>query len=201
MKNNRMTFVAAMIPAGVALNWVANYVVEALKIPLFLNNMGSIITAIVLGPIWGMVTGLLTNTILALTVRWTYFPFTVVGWVILLLAYMFFRMGWFRKVYLVIIGGAIDGVIASAASAVVATYVFGGFTGNTIDIFTAGLMAAGQKVFSASFLANLGPTVVDKAIQFWLVWIILKYFPNKYLPNAKEIKSLLTARSLEIGEE
>lgn len=186
--------IAAMIPAGIALNWVANYIVEALKIPLFLNNMGSIINAIVLGPWWGVLTAALTNIILALTVRWTYIPFMITGFVIALVAYWFFKLGWFKNFFLLLLGGAIDGALATVTSSIISTYVFGGFTGNTIDIFTAGLLATGRNLLTSTFLSNLIPTVIDKVIQFYLVWVILRSFPNRYLPNAKEIKAGLGAK-------
>ncbi|MYL34381.1 ECF transporter S component [Pontibacillus yanchengensis] len=183
------SFIVAMIPAGIALNWVANSIVEMLKLPLFLNNIGTVLNAIVIGPVWGAVTALMTNVILALIVRWTYIPFALVGMVVAFLAYFFFKKGWYQKGWKVIVSGAVTGVVASAIATVISVYVFGGFSGHTVDVLTAGLIASGQEIFNAAFIANMPGTMADKILTFWIVWMILKMFPVRYLPNAKEIKN------------
>ena len=189
MLRKNKSFIVAMIPAGIALNWVANSIVEMLKLPLFLNNIGTVLNAIVLGPVWGAVTAIMTNVILALIVRWTYLPFALVGVVVAFLSYFFFRKGWYKKSWKVITSGAITGIVASAVATVISVYVFGGFSGHTMDVLTAGLIASGQKIFNAAFMATLPGTIVDKVLTFWIVWMILKMFPVRFLPNAKEIKS------------
>lgn len=187
------SFIVAMIPAGIALNWVANSIVEMLKLPLFLNNIGTVLNAIVIGPIWGAVTALMTNVILALVVRWTYLPFALVGMLVAFLGYYAFKKGWFQKTWKVIVSGAITGVIASALATVISVYVFGGFSGHTVDVLTAGLIATGQKIFSAAFIANMPGTMADKILTFWIVWMILKIFPARYLPNSKDIREKIGA--------
>ncbi|MHB1650949.1 MAG: hypothetical protein ACYCVD_00540 [Desulfitobacteriaceae bacterium] len=188
---NLSTFIVAMIPAGIALNWVANSIVEMLRLPIFLNNIGTVLNAIVLGPLWGMATAALTNIILALTVRWTYIPFMLVGMAVALMANFAFRQGWFKKLWTVLVAGTVTGAIVSVFSTVISVYVFGGFSGAGNDVITAGLVAAGQKIFTAAFLSNLPTTALDKLLTFWIVWMILKIFPVRYLPNASEIRAKL----------
>lgn len=188
-KKGLSTFAVAMIPAGIALNWVANSIVEMIRLPIFLNNIGTVLNSIVLGPIFGMATAALTNTILGLTVRWTYFPFMLVGMFTAFLAYLFFKWGWFKKVWQVVLAGAITGSLGSVISTIISVYAFGGFSGAGSDVFTAGLVAAGQKIFTASFIANLPTTALDKMLTFWIVWMILRIFPVRYLPNASEIRA------------
>ncbi|WP_052158788.1 hypothetical protein [Halobacillus sp. BBL2006] len=187
MKKNS-SFIVAMIPAGIALNWVANSIVEMLKLPLFLNNIGTVLNAIVLGPLWGGATALMTNVILALIVRWTYLPFAVVGIFVAFLAHFFYKKGWFKKGWKVITSGAVTGLLASAVATVISVYVFGGFSGHTVDVLTAGLIASGQQIFNAAFIANIPGTMADKILTFWIVWMILKIFPVRFLPNAKDIR-------------
>ena len=187
------SFVVAMIPAGIALNWVANSIVEMLKLPLFLNNIGTVLNSIVLGPIWGGITALMTNVILALIVRWTYLPFALVGILVASLAYFFFKKGWFKKTWMVIVAGAITGLVSSVLATVISVYAFGGFSGHTVDVLTAGLIASGQQIFNATFIANIPGTVADKVLTFYIVWMILKIFPVRFLPNAKDIREKIGA--------
>jgi energy-coupling factor transport system substrate-specific component len=190
MKRNS-SFIVAMIPAGIALNWVANSIVEMLKLPIFLNNIGTVLNAIVLGPFWGVVTALMTNTILGLIVRWTYVPFALVGALVGFLAYIFFKKGWYTKLWKVLAAGAITGTVGSVLATFISVYVFGGFSGHANDVITAGLIAGGKQIFSAAFISNLPTTIIDKVLTFWIVWTILKIFPIRYLPNATEIREKL----------
>ncbi|WLD93578.1 ECF transporter S component [Alkalihalobacillus sp. AL-G] len=190
-KKMNSSFFVAMIPAGIALNWVANSIVELLKLPLFLNNIGTVLNAIVLGPIWGVVTALLTNTVLGLIVRWTYFPFALVGMFVAYLSYLFYKKGWFNKFWKVLVAGAITGALGAVIATFISVFVFGGFSGHTNDVITAGLIATGQSIFSSAFIANMPTTMLDKILTFYIVWGILKIFPARYLPNAKEIREKL----------
>jgi energy-coupling factor transport system substrate-specific component len=185
------SFIIAMIPAGVALNWVANSIVEMLKLPIFLNNIGTVLNSIVLGPVWGIVTALMTNTILGLVVRWTYVPFALVGAIVAYLAYFFFKKGWYKKIWKVIAAGAITGAVGAVVATLISVYVFGGFSGHANDVITAGLIAAGQQILSATFIANLPTTIIDKVLTFWIVYMILKIFPVRFLPNASELRKKL----------
>ncbi|MCP3027917.1 hypothetical protein [Halobacillus sp. A5] len=195
------SFIIAMIPAGIALNWVANSIVEMLKLPLFLNNIGTVLNAIVLGPVWGAATALMTNVILALIVRWTYLPFALVGMFVAFLAYFFYKKGWFKKTWKVLAAGAIVGLLASVLSTVISVYAFGGFSGHTVDVLTAGMIASGQEIFNAAFIANIPGTVADKVLTLWIVWVILKSFPVRFLPNAKDIREKIGMTNTKKNKE
>ena len=55
------TFVVTLIPAAAALSIAASYVAVALGLPIYLDAIGTCVIAIVLGPWWGALTGVLTN--------------------------------------------------------------------------------------------------------------------------------------------
>lgn len=188
------TFAAAAIPAGVALNVVANTIIKATGLPLYLNNIGTIFNTIVLGPILGMLTALLTNVVISLTTTWVYFAYTMVGMVVGLAAFGFFKKGYLKSMKGIIICGAIIGVIATTMSAVVTAFFFGGAQQGLAAVLVAGLIATGQSVFSASFIATLPGEIVDKIIALWAAVQILKMMPNRLLPNADYIKTQLEPR-------
>ncbi|MBX3028807.1 MAG: hypothetical protein KF809_01475 [Chloroflexi bacterium] len=91
-----------LIPIAIALNIVLGQAVAAaLKIPVYLDSIGTILVGVLAGPIPGALTGLLANLL------WTYVipppfqsayaaPFAVVAAVIGLLAGVFGAMGWMR---------------------------------------------------------------------------------------------------------
>jgi energy-coupling factor transport system substrate-specific component len=91
-----------LMPVAMALNIVlGTAVASALKIPIYLDSIGTILVAALAGPLAGAATGFLSNVI------WTYLapppfgspfavPFAVVAVVIGLLAGTFARWGWLR---------------------------------------------------------------------------------------------------------
>jgi energy-coupling factor transport system substrate-specific component len=96
------TRTVVLMPVAMALNIVlGTAVASALKIPIYLDSIGTIVVAALAGPLAGAVTGLLTNLV------WTYLapppfgspfaaPFALVAFVIGLLAGTFARWGWLR---------------------------------------------------------------------------------------------------------
>ncbi len=91
-----------LMPVAMALNIVlGTAVASALKIPIYLDSVGTILVAALAGPLAGAATGFLSNVI------WTYLapppfsspfavPFAVVAVVVGLLAGSFARWGWLR---------------------------------------------------------------------------------------------------------
>jgi energy-coupling factor transport system substrate-specific component len=91
-----------LMPVAMALNIVlGTAVASALKIPIYLDSIGTILVAALAGPLAGAATGFLSNVV------WTYLapppfgspfamPFAVVAVVVGLLAGTFARWGWLR---------------------------------------------------------------------------------------------------------
>ena len=52
-----------LIPIGVAVNVVGGNLASLLKLPMYLDTIGTIFTGIIAGPWVGAVTGLLTNIV------------------------------------------------------------------------------------------------------------------------------------------
>jgi energy-coupling factor transport system substrate-specific component len=92
-----------LIPIAIAINIVLGQTVgSVLKIPLYLDSIGTILVGVLAGPIPGLVTGLLTNLI------WTYVlppplqspyaaPFAIVAAEIGFLSGVFGQIGFFRS--------------------------------------------------------------------------------------------------------
>lgn len=111
-----------LIPIAIAINIILGQTVASvLKVPIYLDSIGTVLVAVLAGPIPGLLTGLLANLI------WTYVlpaplnspyaaPFAIVAAEIGLVAGLFAMGGFFRSRPLtpwpqLIMGGAIVGVI------------------------------------------------------------------------------------------
>lgn len=96
------TITLALIPVAIVINIVVGDIVAALKLPLYMDSIGTMIVAVLAGPIAGAATGVLTNLI------WSLLPapvgsqyawaFAGTAFFIGLLTGLFANLGWFKKV-------------------------------------------------------------------------------------------------------
>src|SRR5512142_1642315 len=95
------TRVMVLMPVAIAINIVLGYTVQTvLKLPIYLDSIGTILVGVLAGPIAGALTGVLANLI------WQYAPgigggtigpFAVTAGVIGLLAGLWGRLGVYRS--------------------------------------------------------------------------------------------------------
>ncbi len=67
MKNKNVGLIIFLIPIGVAVNFVGGQLAVLLKLPLFLDTIGTFTMAAIAGPVAGLAVGLLTCLSIAIT--------------------------------------------------------------------------------------------------------------------------------------
>ncbi len=85
-----------LIVIAIAINMIGGQLISMLKLPIFLDSIGTLISAVLLGPLIGMLTGLLTNLLWGLLTDPIAAAFAPVAMVIGLVAGWLARAGWFR---------------------------------------------------------------------------------------------------------
>lgn len=169
-----------LIPAAVGINYIGKAFAEFLKLPLWLDSIGTILAGMLSGPIVGAVCGAINNIIYGLTISPVSFIYgltsVAIGLVVGALAYN----GWIKN-----IGRAVLlGIIASIVSAVVSTPInigfWGGQTGNVWgDAVYASLIAKSFPTFIASFIDEFVVDFPDKIATVVIAYLIFKGLPEK----------------------
>src|SRR5512135_253591 len=146
-KRNFPIIVLALIPVAIAINIAIGQLIVVLKLPVYLDSIGTVLVGLLAGPWAGLVTGALSNLIWGLSgLNPAYAPFFYVAGVIGLLAGIFGNLGWAKKLWLWLLAGLITGVVAAVISAPTSAIIYGGVTGAGTDLIVAGLRAAGASV-------------------------------------------------------
>ena len=161
------TRTVVLMPIAIALNIVLGAAVaNALKIPIYLDSIGTILVGALAGPLPGALTGLLANLL------WTYVlpppvqnapaaAFAIVAAVIGLLAGIFGRLGFLRPrpdraLGELLIGGA----IALGLVAALAVYAYSRFYVDSVELFQPGaapvFTVLGWAVIAIAVAAALG---------------------------------------------
>lgn len=184
MENLRKEFSTitwVLIPVGIALNIAIGQLIFVLKVPLYMDSIGTVLVGILAGPLAGALTGLVANIIWGFLGNIIYVPFAAVAAVIGLMAGIFAAAGWFRSWWQVTVAGLITGLVAAVLSAPIAAYVFGGVTGSGTDVLVAMFRDMGLGIVMANAAQGVFSDPLDKAVTFLVVWLVVRALPGRLL--------------------
>lgn len=175
MKNR--TFPVVFSGVCIAVNLVLGTVVQSLKVPLlFLDTLGTILGAVLLGPFFGGVIGLLTNIIQGMLTNPRDIPFAAVNVAIGLIVGVIARryvFGWATA----LATGLVLAVVAPLIGTPIAVWIYGGLTGGGSDLIFLWLLKSGQKIFTAAFIPRIAGNLVDKVACALLAAAIIRCLP------------------------
>lgn len=169
-----------LVPVGVSLSVVGYQLSTILKLPIFVDQIGTMLVSMIAGPWVGLVTGLLGNVVNGM-LNPISMAFAFVSMALGLVCGFLSRWRWFTNVVGVVIGCAIMNVVTATVAAVVSTFLFGGVTGAGTDLVTAAFLAAGQAIWTSVLSTNLITGTFNTVINFALTWIIVRRIPNRFL--------------------
>lgn len=189
-----------LILAGVMINVFGARLVISLNLPLYLDNIGSILTAALGGPIPGMVAAF-TSNYLGYFGEPSAIMFGILTVTIACVAAELSQNGLLRKIKgyfllwltTVIIGGAIGSVMG--------WYLYGKTVGGTIAApYVSWLCKHGLTGFKAQFLGDIFLDLTDKGITVLVTAIVLNFFPKK-LRNTLPLSYIYNCTDDELEKE
>ncbi|MBZ9935737.1 ECF transporter S component [Mesorhizobium sp. BR1-1-16] len=172
-----------LMAAAVVINIIGGQIAHFLKLPLYLDSIGTILVAILGGPLAGGITGLVTNLVWGLILNPVAAAFAPVALVIGVVAGLLARAGWFRTWWQATISGAIVAVPSTIVAVPIIVYMFGGVTGGGPDFAAAYLLAVGQSLVQSVAFSNLGINIIDKAVTALIAWIVASRLPLRLTSN------------------
>jgi energy-coupling factor transport system substrate-specific component len=175
------TLTWVLIPVAVAINVAIGQLILLLKLPLYLDSIGTVLVGVLSGGLAGALTGFVSNVVWGFLGNVIYVPFAAVAAGIGLLAGFFADVGWFKSWWKTAIGGLVTGMVAAILSAPIAAFVFGGVTGSGTDAVVALFRGLGLDVLGANMAQGVTSDPIDKAISFLVVWLILRALPMRFL--------------------
>lgn len=172
-----------LVPIGIGINVVGGVLVNVLRLPLFLDVIGTILVAVLAGPWVGALTGALTNTVLGLVSRPSLIPFALVNLAIGLVAGYMARGGWFKTYWKVAVTGIAIMLTAIFTSAPISAFLFGGVTGSGVDVLRAYFIATGSSILEATLQESFVFEPIDKLASVFIAFFIARNIPQRYRPG------------------
>lgn len=182
---NRKVYVVAFCGICVAMNIVLGIVTSALGIPLYLDTLGTVLSAAIIGPVPGIIVGALSNIITGLMYSVSDIPFCLVNMAVGLIVGLVAKKFKFTIVSAVITGLVLS-FVCPAIGTPIGIYVYGGLNGSASDVLVMSLVQAGNDIFQASFLRNVASNLIDKVGTCIVGWALIKAIPMRFLENLKK---------------
>ncbi len=180
-----LTYVAAVVPVAAALNIVGGYINTVLKLPIFLDMIGTMVTAVILGPWWGALVGAITNIVNSFISGPISLPFAVVNVVGALVWGYANIWGWMKKTWSFFLVNVLVATICSIFAVPIYVFIFGGATGHFSDVMTAAFLAMGQNLLVSVFSSNILVSLADKIISGFVGLAIIEALPENLTQDAK----------------
>ncbi|WP_297244952.1 ECF transporter S component [uncultured Brachyspira sp.] len=183
MKNKIIYDITIMI-IGILVNIIMGHLVIILKIPfLFMDSVGTILTAVTLGPIYSAVVGIATNFILSMTIDYVNLHFAIVNVVIGLTAGVIVRKHDFSKIKVSIISGIIIGLISAIVSLPIVIIAAKGVTNKPIDNFIQLIQNSGKSFIISVTITTISSAIIDKLLSSIMVTFAIKHIPFLKIEN------------------
>src|SRR5215217_5884434 len=176
---NTMTWV--LIPVAIAINIAIGQIVVLLKLPVYLDSIGTVLVAVICGPWAGALTGALSNTIWGLAIDPNALPWWPVAFFIGLVAGLCANAGLFKSWWKVVVTGFLVALTAATVSTPIGVYLFGGITASGSSFITAYLLQTGQGVLQAVFSTSFLVEPVDKITTSMLAFAIVQGLSKRLL--------------------
>ena len=172
--NNDLKYNILIVFIGIVINFALTFIVLLFKIPfLFLDSVGTILSAVILGPIHGAIVGILTNLIISIYIIYSHLNFAIVNALIGIIIGIISKKFNFG-IITAIISGIIIGILSPLIGTPISIILSDGFTGTTIDSFIKSLNENGFGFFHASFLMRLLTNILDKVLSCFIVYVAIR---------------------------
>lgn len=156
---------------AIAINIVIGNIVATFQIPfLFLDTIGTLFIALIFGPIYGLSVGVATNLLAPILLgNFAFSPFVIVSAAVGLVSGFMFKKMKFKVSSMAIIGLVIAFISAFIGSWI-KLIVFGGYSGELLDVAFAFLTNSGFNDYISTFIPRFLYNVVDKILSCYIIY-------------------------------
>jgi energy-coupling factor transport system substrate-specific component len=176
MRRNNPVYLMTFCAIAIAVNIVLGIVTSLLKLPFYLDTLGTILTAVMIGSLPGAIVGALTNTITGFIYSMRDIPFALVSIAVALIAGFIAKQFKFNLIT-AIVTGLILSIVAPLIGTPIGIALYGGLTGTVSDVIVMALKNAGASLFTASFVTKIGNNLIDKVGTCLVAYLLIISLP------------------------
>lgn len=166
----------------IALNMVGANIALMLKLPLYLDSMGTVLAAAVFGPVGGLLTGGVTAVLNGMTDLYAlfYLPVQLLTGIVAGLLYRHVKPGTWRSNWWLALVISLPGTVVSTLITVI---LFHGITSSGSSMLVQVLLGTGISKVAAVFLVQIATDYLDRFITVYVVALVYRALRAR-LPQA-----------------
>lgn len=188
LENEKMkklsVFKECVIALGIVINVLGAFIAMTLRLPVYLDSVGTICISAFFGPIPGMICGVLGSLLSGALFDVYSFYYAPVQLLTGLCAGLLFRTRWLsgRRLPLGTLGVALPTAISSA---VITAFVFGGLTSSGSSYIVQLLTKLGAPLTFSCFIVQILTDYADELIGVCIVTFVMAVMPREMLRQLK----------------
>lgn len=167
-----------LIALAIVINIVGSYIALGLHLPIYLDSMGTIMTAILLGPFYGLFPGVLSALITGMTSDIYALYYMPVGIVLGVMTGFVFQKNKSNKLF---VKSFCISVPASLISACITATVFGGITSSGSTMLVQLLAKTPVGLTLSCLIVQFFTDYFDRLLSLWLVLSVIKKLPDSFI--------------------
>lgn len=174
----------SIVGIGIALNIIGAFIALNLRLPIYLDSLGTIMAGFVLGPVYGVITGVLGSLTSGVTFDIYSLYFAPVQIFTGFFAGYFFKKGFMKgkKIFLSVF---IMTLFVSFTGAVITAYLFGGVTSSGSSYIIVILNNLGVNPVISAFITQFFTDYCDKLIASLIMVQVVRRLPKNILLRAQ----------------
>jgi energy-coupling factor transport system substrate-specific component len=180
----RSALVVLLMISCLGLNLFGHNVAGRIPVTLYLDMIGTAISAMVLGPWYGVTVGVTTNTLAAISNVPGSIAFVLVqaaGALVWGYGVRAWRLARTPLRYLLL--NVIAALVCSVVAVPVIVMVFGGFADHPADLLTTGFESLGEELWAAVFTSNVLVSLADKLLAGAIALAVLAFLHSRLDPG------------------
>lgn len=167
-----------LIALAIVINIVGSYIALGLHLPIYLDSMGTIMTAILLGPFYGLFPGVLSALITGMTSDIYALYYMPVGIVLGVMTGFVFQKNKSNKLF---VKAFCISIPASLISACITATVFGGITSSGSTMLVQLLAKTPVGLTLSCLIVQFFTDYFDRLLSLWLVFSVIKKLPDSFI--------------------
>ncbi|NTU56003.1 MAG: ECF transporter S component [Anaerolineales bacterium] len=181
MQKDFSTMTWVLIPVAIAINLTIGQIVLVLKLPVYLDSIGTVLVGVICGPWAGALTGALSNIIAGMILSPDWFPWFPVAAVIGATAGVMANIGYFKTWWKVVVTGFVIAIVATIVGTPISIVIFGGISASGSSLITAFLLETGRSLLASVLTTNFLSEPLDKIATSLLAFAIIDGLSTRYL--------------------
>lgn len=182
MKNRRVQIIC-IVAFSVIMNIVGGEIALLLRLPIYLDCLGTFLIAAVYGPIWGMLPSFLSGILLGLTNDIYALYYAPVGILLGFLTGLFWKKGQQKGGNFLL--ALLITLPTSLLSACITAYLFHGITSSGSSVLVLLLSKTPLGLTLSCFIVQLLSDYLDRIIELYLVKFLLHKLPHLNLSHSQ----------------